>query len=113
IVLLNRDHLEIAQWEKSKERAGEYVIVCQTTKGDESIRKFAKESLFDDGFLEDGERVYGFLPLFNIDATPLGYFGVALKKNEVKHRQVRQDEPMLLSPDIVGLDEELEGIEIR
>ncbi|NLC27431.1 MAG: hypothetical protein GX780_01495 [Campylobacteraceae bacterium] len=85
MVLLDKEHLDIAEWERSKSHINKYTLISETCPCESSLEDFAKFSRFKEGFLEDKSRIYGFLPLFNIDATPLGYLGVALQKNKIFH----------------------------
>lgn len=80
MVLLDREHLNVAEWERAKNRVGDYTLISETCPCKEALELFAKNHQFSEGFLEDERRAYGFLPLFNVDATPLGFFGVALQK---------------------------------
>jgi len=83
MVLLDKAYLEIAEWESSKHRIGDFVLISDTCPCEVTLEEFAHARAFSQGFLEDKQRVYGFLPLFNVDATPLGFFGVALNKYEL------------------------------
>jgi hypothetical protein len=81
VVLLQKDFLDIAEWERTKNRIEDYILISETCPCKKSLEIFAKEHKFGEGFLEDDVRAYGFLPLFNVDATPLGFFGVAFRKD--------------------------------
>jgi hypothetical protein len=93
IVLLHKTHLDIAEWESSKHRLGEFVLVSDACPCGASLEKFAQEGRFGQGFLEDEQRVYGFLPLYNVDAIALGFLGVALNRYELE-----QGRPSALRP---------------
>lgn len=116
MVLLDKDHLDVAKWERSKSHIGEYVLVSEASSCTPSLKEFAKSSRFQEGFLEDEYRVYGFLPLFNIDATPLGYFGIALLKNNLFQREYgvlnRKNRAMFM-PTIAPTQSKKTKIEIR
>jgi hypothetical protein len=81
MVLLHKEHLDVAEWERNKNRVGDYTLISDTCPCKGALEIFAKQHRFEEGFLEDESRAYGFLPLFNVDAMPLGYFGVALHKD--------------------------------
>ena len=81
MVLLNKNHLGVAEWERAKNRIGDYTLISKTCPCKEALESFADEGRFEEGFLEDEVRAYGFLPLFNVDAAPLGFFGIALRKD--------------------------------
>lgn len=105
MVLLDRQHLDIAEWERTKNRVGDYSLISETCPCKESLEAFASEEGFAVGFLEDETRVYGFLPLFNVDAMPLGYFGVALQKESLQgggFRRIGPDEPVVSPPALIN-----------
>jgi hypothetical protein len=113
MVLLDRRHLDIAEWERTKNRVEEYSLISETCPCKESLEVFAVKG-FEAGFMEDDTRAYGFLPLFNVDATPLGYFGVALQKEGLEgggFRRTRINEPAVSPPSLVSPSEKT--VEIR
>ena len=79
VVLMDKKFLEIGEWMKEQKQIGEYVVVsnsCPTGCINALSSILESQSALHEGFARFNGALFGFTPLFDIEAKQVGYIGI-------------------------------------
>lgn len=86
LVLMDKEFLEIGEWMKELEQMNDFVIVSNSC-GKEChgiLKPLISSEILENGFARMEGMLFGFTPLFDIEAKRIGYIGIWFDANLLK-----------------------------
>lgn len=106
VILMDKELLEIGEWMKDLDQVDNYVVVSNSCPRGclGALNAIISTSTLEEGFARSNNALFGFTPLFDIEAKQVGYIGVwfdeALLKDSLLLRAslTPQLEPLHVKP---------------
>ncbi|WP_263832196.1 cache domain-containing protein [Sulfurospirillum oryzae] len=78
VVLMEKKFLEIGEWMKELEQINDYVIISNSCSNRcvETLSSIITPEILNKGFARSNGALFGFTPLFDIEAKQVGYIGI-------------------------------------
>ncbi len=86
VILMDKELLEIGEWMKELEKIDNYVIVSNScpSKCLNALSAIISTSTLEKGFARGNDVLFGFTPLFDIEAKQVGYIGIWFNESLLK-----------------------------
>lgn len=86
VILMDKELLEIGEWMKELIQINNYVIVSNSCPSEciNALNTIISTSTLEKGFVRSNDALFGFTPLFDIEAKQVGYIGIWFDESLLK-----------------------------
>lgn len=86
VILMDKKFLEIGEWMKALDQIDNYVVVSNScpTKCINALSTIISPTTLEQGFERSNDVLFGFTPLFDIEAKQVGYIGIWFSESLLK-----------------------------